>query len=65
MYHISINRTYHVSWFGEPELDGRDLGSTYVLHSPNDRVVPTFGVTEFMEFTKIFQSTPVETEKTE
>ena len=46
-------------------VDGRDLASTYVLRPPHDRVVPNFRVTEFTEFTKIFQSTPEETEKME
>ena len=46
-------------------VDGRDLASTYVLRPLTITLSQIFGVMEFKEFTKIFRSTPEETEKME
>ena len=43
----------------------KGLGFNLCVAPPNNRTVPNFGVTEFMEFMMIFQSIPEETEKTE
>ena len=45
----------------EPELDGRDLASTYVFAPLHDRVIPNFRVTEF---TEVFWGRPQKMEET-
>ena len=46
-------------------VERKGLGFNLCVTPPHDRVVPNFGVTEYTEFTKIFWSTPEETEKME
>ena len=43
----------------------KGLGFNLCVAPPHDCVVQNFGVTEFTEFTMVFQSTPEETEKME
>ena len=43
----------------------KGLGFNLRVAPPHNHVVSNFGVTEFTEFTKVFQSTPEKTAKTE
>ena len=43
----------------------KGLGFNLCVASPRNRVVPNFGVMEFTEFMKVFQSTPEKTGKLE